>query len=202
MDENTQETGIGDDAYINHEGWLSRIEQLFSENHNERPLGIEPSLLVIHCISLPPEQYGSGHIQQFFTNQLHIEEHPYFETIKDLRVSAHFLITRCGRVIQFVSTEKRAWHAGLSSFEGCDNCNDFSIGIELEGSEHSEYEEQQYQSLIRLTQRILSRYPKITLNRIVAHSDIAPDRKTDPGEFFNWTRLHNALQKWILTQQK
>ena len=168
------------------QGWLDQARRVPSPNMNERPRPIDINLLVIHNISLPPEQFGGGYIEQFFTNQLDPTEHPYFATIAELEVSSHLLITREGEYVQFVGFDRRAWHAGRSCFERRDNCNDFSIGIELEGTDTLAYTESQYQALSRVTQALCVAYPAITPERIVGHSDIAPGRKTDPGPAFDW----------------
>ncbi|QXI29397.1 1,6-anhydro-N-acetylmuramyl-L-alanine amidase AmpD [Pseudomonas vanderleydeniana] len=173
-------------------GWCQAVVHCPSPNFNERPEG-EVSLLVIHNISLPPGQFGTGKVQEFFQNRLDITEHPYFDGIAHLRVSAHFLIERDGKVTQFVSCLERAWHAGVSSFEGRETCNDFSLGIELEGTDDLPFTEAQYHSLIALTRQLMAQYPGITPQRICGHSDIAPGRKTDPGEGFDWGRLRAAL---------
>lgn len=164
-----------------------------SPNFNDRPAETDINLLVIHGISLPPNEFGGDYVAQLFTNQLNPAEHPYFQEIAALRVSAHVFIRRTGEVIQFVPLNKRAWHAGESSFQGRNNCNDFSIGIELEGTDVLPYETVQYQQLIRLIKVIRQGYPAITLDRIVGHSDIAPGRKTDPGEAFDWDYLKKYL---------
>lgn len=174
-------------------GWCDGIRHCPSPNCNERPLG-EVSLLVIHNISLPPGQFGTGKVQQFFQNRLAADEHPYYAGIADLRVSAHFLIERDGAVTQFVSCDRRAWHAGLSCFGGRENCNDFSIGIELEGTDELPFSEAQYHALVVLIRVLLRAYPGLSAERICGHSDIAPGRKTDPGAFFDWARLRAALQ--------
>jgi len=163
-----------------------------SPNCNERP-NDEISLLVIHNISLPPGQFDTQAVQRFFCNELDCSEHPYYQEIEGLQVSAHLLIERTGRVIQFVPFNKRAWHAGLSSFEGREQCNDFSIGIELEGTDDQLFTDEQYEQLSNITQQLVSVYPSISLDRIVGHSDIAPGRKTDPGPCFDWSRYLNSL---------
>lgn len=175
-------------------GVLQDAKQIVSPNFNQRPDGElgEISLLVIHNISLPPSQFGGGYIEQFFQNQLDSSIHPYFETIKDLQVSAHLLILRDGQVIQFVNFNDRAWHAGRSSYLGKIECNDYSIGIELEGSDDLPFEDVQYQVLAQVTQAIRLAYPKIQ-QHIAGHSDIAPVRKTDPGAFFNWQYFRQLL---------
>lgn len=169
-------------------GWLRGVQHCPSAHFNARPEGVDISLLVIHNISLPPGQFGTGCIQQFFTSSLDFSAHPYFAEIADLCVSAHFLIERDGCITQFVSCRERAWHAGLSCFDGRDNCNDFSIGIELEGTDESPFTDAQYDSLVSLTQVVQQRYPLITADRIVGHEHIAPARKTDPGPCFEWSR--------------
>ncbi|WP_082354118.1 1,6-anhydro-N-acetylmuramyl-L-alanine amidase AmpD [Marinagarivorans algicola] len=174
-------------------GWLCDTQHCPSPNFNQRPSGCPVSLLVIHNISLPPGQFGTNDIPAFFCNTLNIDKHPYFKTIGELQVSAHCLIERTGKVIQFVSFEARAWHAGQSLFEGQDNCNDYSIGIELEGTDDIPYTDAQYHSLIRLTKVLQQLYPLITPHRITGHQDIAPNRKTDPGPSFDWQRYKSAL---------
>ncbi|MDX5371390.1 MAG: 1,6-anhydro-N-acetylmuramyl-L-alanine amidase AmpD [Pseudomonadaceae bacterium] len=174
-------------------GWCDGARHCPSPNFNERPQG-EVSLLVIHNISLPPGQFGTGKVQQFFQNRLPVDEHPYFAGIAQLRVSAHFLVERDGAVTQFVSCNARAWHAGVSSFEGRENCNDFSLGIELEGTDDQPFTEAQYDALVELTEQLLQAYPQMSVARICGHSDIAPGRKTDPGPCFDWARLRAALQ--------
>ena len=174
-------------------GWCQGVCHCPSPNFNARPNG-EISLLIIHNISLPPGQFATGKVQAFFQNRLDVTEHPYFEGIRELRVSAHFLIERDGGVTQFVSCLDRAWHAGISSFEGRETCNDFSLGIELEGTDELPFSDAQYDALITLTRQLQAAYPGITLNRICGHSDVAPGRKTDPGPAFDWTRFRGALQ--------
>jgi N-acetyl-anhydromuramoyl-L-alanine amidase len=161
-----------------------------SPNHDERPPGTEISLVVLHSISLPPGEYGGGDIERLFTNCLDPQAHPYFREICGLKVSAHFLVRRDGAVVQFVPVERRAWHAGASSWRGRSRCNDFSVGIELEGAEEEPFEPAQYQSLISLIQRLRTTLP---LRHLAAHSDVAPGRKTDPGARFDWPRLLAAL---------
>ncbi|WP_342244836.1 1,6-anhydro-N-acetylmuramyl-L-alanine amidase AmpD [Pseudomonas sp. OTU5201] len=175
-------------------GWCQGISHCPSPNFNCRPQG-EVSLLVIHNISLPPAQFGTGKVQAFFQNRLDPAEHPYFEGIRDLKVSAHFLIERNGAVTQFVSCNERAWHAGVSLFEGRENCNDFSLGIELEGTDDLPFTEPQYAALIALVEQLRRAYPAITPERICGHSDIAPGRKTDPGPAFDWARLRGAFAR-------
>jgi len=175
-------------------GWCDGIQHCPSPNFNQRPLG-EVSLLVIHNISLPPGEFGTGKVQAFFQNRLDADEHPYFASIASLQVSAHFFIERNGAVTQFVSCNERAWHAGQSRFAERENCNDFSLGIELEGTDDLPFTAAQYAALIALTQQLQAAYPAITLARICGHSDIAPGRKTDPGPAFDWQRMRMALQQ-------
>lgn len=160
---------------------------------DDRPDPADISLLVIHNISLPPGQFNTPYIDDFFGGRLDATAHPYFEALAGVRVSAHCVIYRDGRVCQYVSFVQRAWHAGLSHFEGRDRCNDFSIGIELEGTDDLPFTDAQYQALIALTKQLLLDYPKLSIDRIVGHSDIAPGRKTDPGPAFDWTRYKCAL---------
>lgn len=171
---------------------LKDIPYIPSPNQDDRPGEQAIDLLVIHSISLPPKQYGGPFVEQLFLNQLDPDYHPYFKTIEDLKVSSHLFIRRNGDVTQFVPFHKRAWHAGDSSFEGRDFCNDFSIGIELEGDEETPYTQEQYDSLVSCTVELFKHYP-LKLDRIVSHSDISPGRKTDPGPSFDW-----ALYKGLL----
>lgn len=173
-------------------GWCAGVRHCPSAHCNERPQG-EISLLVLHNISLPPGQFGTGKVQEFFTSGLNASEHAYFAGIVDMRVSAHFFIERDGQISQFVSCLQRAWHAGVSSFAGRDNCNDFSLGIELEGTDDLPYSEAQYDALVPLVQQLLAAYPALSVERICGHCDIAPGRKTDPGPAFDWPRLRTAL---------
>jgi N-acetyl-anhydromuramoyl-L-alanine amidase len=174
-------------------GWCAGIHHCPSPNFNARPQG-EVSLLVVHNISLPPGQFGTGKVQQFFRNQLPADEHPYFASIATLQVSAHFLIERDGAITQFVSCNERAWHAGQSSFSGRENCNDFSLGVELEGTDEVPFTDAQYTALEALIDELQRHYPALASERICGHSDIAPTRKTDPGPAFDWPRLRAALK--------
>lgn len=171
-------------------GWLSdatpRFRRLPSPNFDPRPAGMTVELLVIHNISLPPDEFGGPGVEQLFTNTLDPDEHPYYAEIQGLKVSAHFFIRRDGSLLQFVSCLERAWHAGASQWQGRERCNDFSIGIELEGCDSQPFEEAQYETLGRLTAALRAAYP---LRALVGHSDIAPGRKTDPGPCFDWSRL-------------
>lgn len=178
-------------------GWWTQAKALPSPNYDLRP-DVDIDTLVIHNISLPPRQYGTGEVQRFFQNQLDYSAHPYFESIRDLRVSAHMFIERSGDATQFVSFNDRAWHAGKSAMAGRTACNDFSIGIELEGCDDQAYEDAQYACLVELTQALMSAYPSTTLDRIVGHCDISPGRKTDPGEAFDWKRYKTILTTSLL----
>ncbi|WP_246125086.1 1,6-anhydro-N-acetylmuramyl-L-alanine amidase AmpD [Exilibacterium tricleocarpae] len=185
---------VGNSTYtIDKRGWLRGVQRVVSPNFNRRPPGASVSLLVIHSISLPPGRYGGGHIERFFTNSLDLSEHPYFQTLVDLRVSAHLLIARDGGVTQFVSCFDRAWHAGASCYQQQDNCNDFSIGIELEGTDVDAYTDEQYRELAAVTRALLGAFPELTPQAIAGHSDIAPGRKTDPGAGFDWRRYRADL---------
>jgi N-acetyl-anhydromuramoyl-L-alanine amidase len=161
-----------------------------SPNCDARPAGVEVSLVVLHSISLPPGEYGGDSIERLFTNRLDSAAHPYFAEIRDLKVSSHFLVRRDGEVVQFVPVERRAWHAGASSWRGRSRCNDFSIGIELEGIEEDVFTEAQYRALAGLLKDLRKKFP---LRDVAAHSDVAPGRKTDPGPHFDWTRLLTEL---------
>src|SRR5918999_2901855 len=161
-----------------------------SPNCDERPPDTDITLVVLHSISLPPAEYGGDAIERLFTNRLNPAEHPYFQEIAHLRVSSHFLIRRDGETVQFVPLERRAWHAGASSWRGRSRCNDFSIGIELEGAEDDFFTDPQYASLVALLKALRNTLP---LRDVAAHSDVAPGRKTDPGAHFDWARLLAAL---------
>ena len=169
-------------------GETMRIVQ--SPNFDERPAGTEVTLVILHSISLPPGEYGGDSIERLFTNCLDPGAHPYFKEISELRVSSHFLIRRDGEVVRFVPAERRAWHAGVSSWRGRSRCNDFSIGIELEGSEEDVFTDPQYRALSALVRDLQSRF---SIRDVAAHSDVAPGRKTDPGARFDWARLLAAL---------
>ncbi len=173
-------------------GQLIGARQVPSPNYNQRPENTEIQLIVIHNISLPPSQFGGGYIEQFFQNQLDWSIHPYFQTIQGMQVSTHLLILRTGEIIQFVNFNDRAWHAGRSSYLGKVECNDYSIGIELEGSDDLDFEEVQYQQLVDVVATLQQAYPK-TDHHLAGHSDIAPGRKTDPGTHFEWQRFREDL---------
>jgi AmpD protein len=172
---------------------LADTQYIASPNCNEYADKDDISLLVIHSISLPPGVFGGDEIVELFTNTLDPNAHPYFKEIEGLKVSAHCLIRRDGTCIQFVPFNKRAWHAGTSKFQGRTHCNDYSLGIELEGTPDSTFMEAQYQTLARLTEALVKHYPKITRQRIVGHSDIAPGRKADPGKKFDWKKYFDLL---------
>jgi AmpD protein len=163
-----------------------------SPNQDERPEGAQVTLVLLHSISLPPGQYGGDAIERFFTNRLDPAEHPYFGEIRDLKVSAHFLVRRDGEVVQFVPVEKRAWHAGASTWRGRPRCNDFSVGVELEGTDEDAFTDAQYAALERLVRELRRRHP---LADVAAHSDVAPGRKTDPGAGFDWPRFLRSLSE-------
>tara|TARA_R110000868_G_scaffold411614_2_gene705920 strand:+ start:6340 stop:6894 length:555 start_codon:yes stop_codon:yes gene_type:complete len=173
---------------------IEATEYLPSPNHNDRPTNTAINLLVIHNISLPPGEFAGDAVKQLFMNQLDASAHPYFAKIANNPVSAHAFIQRDGRITQFVPFDKRAWHAGQSSFKGQENCNDYSIGIEVEGADDIPYTTEQYASLISLTKAIMAVYPDIKSDRIVGHCDIAPERKTDPGPSFDWTFYLHELE--------
>ena len=177
--------------HIDNQGIVSGVLFIESPNQDNRPPDSEITLIVIHNISLPPQQYGGDGVIQLFTNQLDPATHPYYAEIHQLRVSSHFFIRRDGGLLQFVPCQRRAWHAGKSNWQGRANCNDFSIGIELEGSDFDAFEDSQYTMLNRLLVVLRRAYP---IASTVGHSDIAPGRKTDPGPFFDWSRLQRPTQ--------
>nr|VFK16516.1 MAG: AmpD protein [Candidatus Kentron sp. LFY] len=173
--------------------WLEGVRRTPSPNFDERPKGCAVELLVIHGISLPPGEFGGHFIEDLFLNRLDPKAHPFFSTIAGLHVSSHLLVRRSGEVIQYVPFHRRAWHAGASEFRGKTDCNDFSIGIELEGSDEVPYEYTQYQRLASLARLLMGAFPMITHDRIKGHSDIAPGRKTDPGPSFDWDGFRHLL---------
>ena len=174
-------------------GDLSVDRIIWSPNADNRPCETEINMLVIHSISLPPNDFEKNFVDDFFTNRLNVSAHPYFLTIAHLRVSAHLYIDRYGVLTQYVPLRKRAWHAGKSSFKGEHDCNNFSIGIELQGSDYTPYTNEQYVRLCGVSRQIMKLYPNITTERIVGHCDIAPGRKTDPGRLFDWSRFRASL---------
>lgn len=177
---------------LDPDGWLRGCRRVASPNQDERPTNAGISLLVMHSISLPPGEYGGDAIERLFTNRLDPQAHPYFEEIATLRVSAHFLVRRGGALVQFVPVGRRAWHAGLSRWRGRERCNDFSVGVELEGTDSAPFEDAQYAALARLVRGLRSALP---LRHLAAHSDIAPGRKTDPGAGFDWRRFLALLSQ-------
>lgn len=176
-----------------NDGWVTYARRVPSPNHDQRPQGAAVDTLVVHCISLPPGEYGGDNVEAFFCNCLDPQAHDYFRNIWQRRVSSHFLIRRDGELVQFVPTHRRAWHAGESLLDGDPNVNDFSLGVELEGTDESAFESQQYATLIRLTRTLLRCYPALRMERLVGHSDIAPGRKTDPGAGFDWARYRHGI---------
>lgn len=174
-------------------GLINDVNFLASPNHDERPDENDISLIVVHNISLPPEQFGSEHINQLFTNCLCPDEHPFFAEINHLRVSSHVLIRRDGEVVQYVPFHKRAWHAGISCYQGREVCNDFSIGIELEGTDNQAFCDEQYQSLHILVAALQATYEGLAVDAVTGHEHISPGRKTDPGPYFEWDRLASPL---------
>jgi AmpD protein len=175
-------------------GELLAARQQPSPNCDDRPAGVAPDLIVVHGISLPPGEFGGPWIDRLFGNDLPPDAHPYFEQVAALRVSAHLLVRRDGELVQYVPFHRRAWHAGASSWLGRERCNDYSIGIELEGADHVPYESTQYAMLARVIALLCRSYPTLTPARIVGHSDVAPGRKSDPGIAFDWPRLRSLVQ--------
>jgi AmpD protein len=177
------------------DGWLVDARRRGSPNFGPRPEGVAVELIVVHSISLPPGEYGGDAIESLFDNTLDAAAHPYFATIRDLRVSAHFLIRRDGGLLQFVSCDARAWHAGASVWKGRSNCNDFSIGIELEGLEGGPFEASQYDRLASVVRQCAARYP---ITAVAGHEHVAPGRKGDPGAGFEWRRIRHLLESSTL----
>lgn len=175
-------------------GLVQPARQVASPNYDERPTGSSLDLILVHGISLPPDEYGGPHIDQLFLNELPAIGHPYFEKVAGLKVSSHALIRRDGELVQYVPFHHRAWHAGASNYCGRERCNDFSIGIELEGSDEVPYEPIQYRTLAELIAALCRAYPTLSSSRVLGHSDVAPGRKTDPGPAFDWVRLRAILQ--------
>lgn len=174
-------------------GLLSGVRQVLSPHYDSRPAGVGPELLIVHGISLPPGEFGGPWIDRLFTGQLPADVHPYFKEIEGLRVSAHALIRRDGEIVQYVPFGERAWHAGISEYRGRSACNDFAIGIELEGAEGVPYTDAQYNQLAALTLALFDAYAALTPERIVGHSDVAPGRKDDPWVCFDWPRYRRLL---------
>ena len=174
---------------INKKGWLTKAEKHISPNFDQRPKNTDIKLIVIHNISLPPENFEPENVKKFFMNELDFKTHKFFQEIRGLKVSSHFVIDRIGKIYQFVSVYDRAWHAGVSSFKNQENCNDFSLGVELIGSDNTPFEDNQYISLNELIEALCNSFPKIKKENIVGHSEIAPGRKSDPGPFFDWSKI-------------
>jgi AmpD protein len=176
-------------------GLLSPARQCLSPNRDPRPASAIPEMVILHGISLPPGQFGGGEIEDLFLNQLDWDAHPYFAGIRGMEVSAHLLVRRDGELVQFVPFSERAWHAGESRFRGRSRCNDFSIGIELEGDDSTPYDERQYQVLPGVLRAVSKAYPDISPRELAGHCDVSPGRKSDPGPAFDWLRLYDALGK-------
>jgi N-acetyl-anhydromuramoyl-L-alanine amidase len=182
------------DVQVDLESGLMRgARQIASPNHDSRPPEVEMDLIVVHGISLPPGEFGGPWIDRLFTNTLPPEMHPYFAAVCAMRVSAHLVVSRDGAVTQYVSFRDRAWHAGQSSYQGREACNDFSVGVELEGTDDLPYEADQYRSLAKVVAALCAAYPRLSPDRVAGHSDIAPGRKTDPGPAFDWPHAHRLI---------
>lgn len=181
---------MSEEPRIDEQGWLTGVRRCLSPNADARPPDSAVELVVLHHISLPPGEFGSAAIEQFFTNRLDVAAHPYYRCIADLRVSAHGVIRRDGEVVQFVSCDERAWHAGASCWRGRSRCNDFSVGIELEGCDTQPFTDAQYAAVVQCLRALLRRYPILG---IAGHEHIAPGRKTDPGPTWDWSRLMQTL---------
>ncbi|MBC3874733.1 1,6-anhydro-N-acetylmuramyl-L-alanine amidase AmpD [Undibacterium sp. LX15W] len=179
------------------QSWCAQAQAVISPNFGPRPLGMAVDLLVIHNISLPLAEFGGDYILDLFQNRLDYDAHPSFASLRGVQVSSHFLIRRDGQILQFVAGSSRAWHAGVSHFQGRDGCNDFSIGIELEGCDTCAFTDAQYLSLTHLSNCLMRYFP---LQHIVGHHEIAPGRKTDPGPYFDWLRYQRNLPGWILSE--
>ena len=174
-------------------GLMLGVRQIASPNHDARPPGVEADLIVVHGISLPPGKFGGPWIDQLFTNSLPAEIHPYFAEVCSLRVSSHLVVQRDGAVTQYVRFTDRAWHAGVSSYEGREACNDFSVGVELEGTDDLEYEPVQYSVLAEVVAALCAAYPRLSPQRMAGHNDVSPGRKTDPGPAFDWAHAHRLI---------
>jgi AmpD protein len=174
-------------------GLMRDVRHIASPNHDSRPAGIEADLIVVHGISLPPGEFGGPWIDRLFTNSLPVEMHPYFAEVGSLRVSSHVVVARDGAVTQYVAFTERAWHAGKSIYQGREACNDFSVGVELEGADTLPYEAAQYVALAQVVAALCAAYPGLSPDRLVGHSDIAPGRKTDPGPAFDWSRARRLI---------
>jgi len=183
---------VDSDGLLDAEGWLSGVNRIDSPNHDARPAGAAITLVVIHAISLPPGQFSGNAVTELFTNRLDPQAHPYFASIAGHRVSTHFYIRRDGEITQFVPCGRRAWHAGASCWQGRERCNDFSLGIELEGDDLTEFAPLQYQALTSMLAVLRQYFP---IESIAGHADIAPGRKTDPGPYFDWTRIAPVMPR-------
>lgn len=181
-------------SWMIEHGWLRDVRALASPNHDARPAGVAVDMLVVHGITLPPGQFGHGQVDRLFTNTLDETRHPFYADIAALRVSAHLLIERHGRVTQYVSFDDRAWHAGVSQWQGRERVNDFAVGVELEGTDDCLYAPAQYRALAGIAAALMQHYPLMSRQRIVGHSDIAPGRKTDPGPAFDWALFDQQLE--------
>lgn len=190
------------DLEITADHWLEPVRRVVSPNQDTRPRGYDISLLVIHAISLPPGEFGTGEVEKLFTNTLDCNAHPSYSSLDGVCVSSHVLIDREGKITQFVPFDQRAWHAGESSFQGQSECNNFGIGIELEGTEQVPFTESQYSALTVIAHTLLVHYPRIQPHRIVGHNEIAPDRKWDPGPQFDWQKFLDRLLKLRSEQEK
>jgi N-acetyl-anhydromuramoyl-L-alanine amidase len=174
-------------------GLMRGVRQIASPNYDSRPAGVDADLIVVHGISLPPGEFGGPWIDRLFTNSLPAEMHPYFAEVRSLRVSSHVVVARDGGVTQYVPFSERAWHAGKSLYQGREACNDFSVGVELEGTDDLPYEAAQYGALAEIVAALCAAYPQLSPDRLVGHSDIAPGRKTDPGPAFDWPRARRLI---------
>lgn len=183
---------------IDEAGWLIGVRQKPSPNCDPRPFGSQVEVLIVHSISLPEGEYGGADVERLFMNELDTQGRPAYQSLQGLRVSAHLFIRRDGEVVQFVSFDARAWHAGVSCCEKRERVNDFSVGIELEGTDHESFAEAQYMSLIAVSQALMMRYPLMGSDRLYGHSDIAPGRKRDPGPYFEWARYRDAMREWLV----
>ncbi len=192
------ELNVTSEFTVNPEtGLISPARQCLSPNRDSRPEGATLDMVIVHGISLPPGQFGGGEIEALFLNTLDWDAHPYFDEIRGMQVSAHLLIGRDGELVQFVPFTERAWHAGESSFRGRACCNDFSVGIELEGEDETPYDERQYAVLSAVLKALTTAFPQITAREIAGHCDVSPGRKSDPGPAFDWPRLYDALEEHI-----
>lgn len=197
-----EETQATVELKITADHWLEPVRRVVSPNQDARPRGYDISLLVVHAISLPPGEFGTGEVEKLFTNSLDCSAHPSYSSLDGVHVSSHVLIERDGKTTQFVPFDRRAWHAGESSFQGQSECNNFGIGVELEGTEQVPFTESQYSALIAIARTLMVHYPRIQPHRIVGHNEIAPDRKWDPGLQFDWQLFMNRLLKLRSKQEK